>query len=109
LMINAVKYMDDHYMEDLNIEDISKRFLLSQSYFSYLFKTFTLKTFTEYLSDIRMSHAMELLQLSDKRVIDICFEVGFNNVDHFIRQFKKYTGRSPLSYRKSRNVGTDSY
>lgn len=100
-ILNAIKYINDHYADELSVEDIARRFSLSQSYFSYLFKTLTMKTFTEYLGSVRMSQAMELLRGSDKRVVDICFEVGFNNLNHFIRQFKRNTGRSPLSYRKS--------
>ncbi|NJD03517.1 MAG: helix-turn-helix domain-containing protein [Ruminiclostridium sp.] len=101
VIFNAVKYINEHYAEELYIEDIANKFLLSQSYFSYLFKILTLKSFTEYLNDLRIIKAMELLEESNKRVLDICFDVGFNNVNHFNRQFKRYTGRSPLSYRKS--------
>lgn len=98
---NAVKYIQEHYTEKLYIEDVANRFMLSKSYFSYLFKTQTLKSFTEYLKDYRIAKAMELLENTDMKIADICFEVGFNNLNHFNRQFKQCTGRSPLSYRKS--------
>ena len=87
--------------DELSIEEVSHKFALSQSYFSFLFKSITSKTFTEYLSKLRISIAMEFLRNTDKRVIDICCDVGFNNVNHFNRVFKQQTGISPISYRKS--------
>lgn len=99
-IFGSIKYINEFYSDDLSIEDVSKRFMLSQSYFSYLFKSITSKTFTEYLNGMRVSKAMELLRSTDKRVLDICYEVGFNNVNHFNRLFRQQTGISPLAYRK---------
>ncbi len=99
-IFNAIKYIDENYSSDLNVENVSKKFMLSQSYFRYLFKSINSMTFTEYLSSLRISRAMELLKTTDLRVLDICHEVGFNNVNHFNRLFGQKTGASPLMYRK---------
>ena len=99
-IFNAVKYIDTHYAEDLSMEKVSKVSALSQSYFSYLFKSITSKTFTEYVNDIRVANALELLRNTDKKVIDISYEVGYNNVNHFNRIFKRQMGITPLTYRK---------
>lgn len=99
-IFGAIKYIDEHYEDDLSVEEVAKKFMLSQSYFSYLFKAITSKTFTEYVNGIRISRAMELLRNTDKRVIDICFDTGFRNVNHFNRLFRQQTGISPLLYRK---------
>ena len=48
-----------------------------------------------------ISCALELLKTTDKRVLEICYDVGFNNVNHFNRMFKQYVGMSPVVYRKS--------
>ena len=77
--------------------------MFSQSYFSYLFKSITSKTFIEYLNQLRILKAMELLKTTDKRVLDICYEVGYNNVNNFNRLFRQQTGTSPLVYRKKVN------
>lgn len=100
-IFGAIKYIDEHYSEELSVEDVAKRFMLSQSYFSYLFKSITSKTFTEYLNGLRISRALELLKKTDKRVLDICYEVGFNNVNHFNRMFRQQIGIPPLTYRKN--------
>lgn len=99
-IFGAIKYIDEHYTDEPGIEDVARMFMLSQSYFSYLFKSITSKTFTEYLNGLRISKAMELLKSTDKRVIDICYDVGFNNVNHFNRSFRQQTGTSPLAYRR---------
>lgn len=111
-IFGAIRYLDEHYNENLSVEEVAKKFMLSQSYFSYLFKSITSKTFTEYVNDIRISKAMELLRNTDERVLDICYEVGFRNVNHFNRLFRHKTGVSPLMYRKqqqsmNQKQGTD--
>jgi AraC-like DNA-binding protein/mannose-6-phosphate isomerase-like protein (cupin superfamily) len=101
----ALKYINEHYSEELNVEDTAKNFALSQSYFSYLFKSITSNTFTEYVNSIRISKAMELLKNTDGKVLDICYDVGFNNVNHFNRVFRQQTGVSPRDFRKMERKG----
>ena len=94
-------YLKENHKEDLSVDDVAHRFLLSSSYFRYLFKSITSKTFTEYLNSIRIMKAMELLKTTDMRVLDISFEIGFNNVNHFNKVFKQQTGVTPVNYRKT--------
>ena len=97
----AIAYVDEHYKENITVDKISRLAMLSQSYFSYLFKSITEKTFVEYLNDLRIREAMQLLMYTGKRVIDICYETGFKNVNHFNRTFKKTVGVSPMQYRSN--------
>jgi AraC-like DNA-binding protein/mannose-6-phosphate isomerase-like protein (cupin superfamily) len=96
----AMRYISDNHMNDLNADEVAKKFALSLSYFRYLFKSITSKTFTEYLNSMRILKAMELLKTTDKRVLDISLETGFNNVNHFNKVFRQQTGITPLSYRR---------
>lgn len=96
----ALDYINANYNKTLSLEDVAKRSMLSQSYFSYLFKIVTSKTFVEYVNDLRISQAMELLRTTNRRVIDICCEVGFNNVNYFNKLFRQQTGVTPVFYRK---------
>ena len=79
--------------------------MLSPSYFSYLFKSITSKTFTEYLNTLRIASTQQLLKTTDKLILDICYEVGFNNVNHFNRMFKQSVGMSPKQYRNAKRDG----
>jgi YesN/AraC family two-component response regulator len=75
--------------------------MVSGSYFRYLFKNLTQKTFTEYVNYLRIKRATELLVKNyTDSVYDICFAVGFNNINYFNRLFKQQAGLSPLQYRK---------
>jgi len=100
-MIQAVHFIDEHYEEPITIEEVARLALLSQSYFSYLFKTLTDKTFVEYLHMMRIKKAMEMLKTTELRVVDICYDSGFNNINHFNRTFKTIVGASPTQYRAS--------
>lgn len=58
-------------------------------------------TFSQFVTRYRLNTACELLKHSQKQVSEICFMVGFNDLPHFIRVFKKAMGMSPTLYRKT--------
>lgn len=102
-LYNAIGFINTNYNKDIAIDDVAKVAMLSQSYFRYLFKQITQKTFTEYVNGLRITKAVELLKTRpDMKVIDICYEVGFNNVNHFNRIFRSETGTTPMQVRKRR-------
>ena len=82
--------------------------MMSKTYFCYIFKLLTQKTFTEYVSDLRIKKSLELLQNTDMSITRICYEVGFNDVTHFCRVFKKSVGLSAKKYRKLDAAGEDT-
>jgi AraC-like DNA-binding protein len=57
-------------------------------------------TLVEYIHSIRINTAKKLLQQSKMYVDDICYECGFNSVSFFNRKFKRYTGMTPMEYRR---------
>lgn len=87
----------------LHLDEMAKRAAMSPTYFSYMFKVLMGQPFTQYVNDIRIRKALDLLRMSDMSVMEICLETGFNNVSHFTRMFKKITGVSPMKYRKQSN------
>ena len=95
----AVDYVKENYKQDINIRNIAKIAMLSSSYFSSLFKTVTGTTFIEYLNNLRVQKALTLLTETNLRVLDICYEVGFNNVSHFNKVFRQYMGVNPQYFR----------
>lgn len=106
-IFHALDYMKEHYNENLNVTEVARRFALSPSYFRFLFKNITMNTFVEYLNNIRIVKACELLCTTDLRVLDISLETGFNNLKHFNEVFRQITGFTPLQYRKhNRNTWT---
>lgn len=105
-MEKAIRYVNEHYADPLSIESVARIAMLSLSYFSYLFKAITGKTVVEYINDLRIRKALQLLQETNDLVVDICFNTGFKNVSHFNRTFKNQVGISPTQYRKAYRKGS---
>ena len=102
-LYTSISYIKSNYNTDLTLEEAAKVALLSQSYYRYLFKQLTLKTFTEYLNDLRISKAIELLKANlNMKILEICYEVGYNNINYFNKIFRQVTGTTPTSFRKSK-------
>lgn len=96
----AIKYIDQNFYKDLKLDDACKQAMMSKSYFCYIFKIITQKTFTEYLVDMRIKKAMDLLVNTDLSITNISYNVGFNDSAYFCRVFKKMVGVSPKYYKK---------
>ena len=95
------RYIQRNYAIDLTTSMICEQFSCSKSYFSHNFKDYTGKTFREYLVDIRLNYAKQLLKHSNLSVTQISFSVGFNDSNYFSNVFKQKIGVSPLHYRKN--------
>lgn len=95
----AKDYIDSHYNEELSLEDVSREVNLSPQYFSRFFKNETGCNFIEYLTQVRISKAIELLKDNDLSVKEICYTIGYNDPNYFSRIFKKITGYSPSDHK----------
>jgi transcriptional regulator GlxA family with amidase domain len=105
----AMRYMNEAHAEDLDLAAVAKVAGLTKQNFSRLFKKQTGHTFASYLVLTRIYVACTLLTQTHQPVTEICFDVGFNNIANFNRQFLKICGRSPSDYRKiAHRMGTES-
>lgn len=96
----AKQYIQKNYMKPISLEEVSGIVGFNASYFSSLFKKETGINFLEYISEIRMGKAKEMLRETGLGISVICEEVGYNDIKHFTKSFKKYTGIKPNEYRK---------
>lgn len=92
------QFMYDNYSTNLSIEICAKKCNLSVSRFAHIFKETTGKAPLEYLTDIRISKAKELLANFNYSVLEVAEMVGFSSQHYFSRIFKKHTGISPKKY-----------
>jgi AraC-like DNA-binding protein len=99
-----LKYIENHYMDKITIADIANELSLSQSHFMKYFKNTMGTSFIDYLNEYRLTMASRLLVASDSSILDIASEVGFENLSHFNRSFKKRFGQTPSTYRKEHNA-----
>ena len=96
----ALKTIENEFTQVLTIDELAKKSGMSKYYFSREFKKYMGTTLHEYLITTRISHAKELLNYTNKGVEQIAYEVGFNQVSHFIQMFKNRERCTPLRYRK---------
>jgi AraC-like DNA-binding protein len=92
-------YISDRYAEELSLLKIAAHFGLNPSYFSRLFTKHTGKHVFEYLNSIRIRKSCLLLKRSSLSILEIAFSVGYNNLSHFNRYFRRVTGMSPREFR----------
>lgn len=98
----AMGFIRTNYMQDISIDDVAASVFLSSGYLSIIFKEETGYTVLEYITYVRMNKAKELvLQGTGLKVKEIAEQVGYHNVQSFIRYFKKYFGETPMAYRKN--------
>ena len=96
----AKRYIQQHYREALRLEDVSSAVGFNATYFSTLFKKETGQNFTDYLTELRIGKARELLSGDKVSVQDVAEMVGYSDLKYFSRLFKKSTGVSPSDYKK---------
>ena len=97
----VIRHINKHYQEELDAGSCSAMVNLSYSYFSRSFKRITGRSFKEYLNEVRINHAQELLMTTDKSVMQVALECGYNNVSYFIMLYKTMKGTTPLGSRKA--------
>ncbi|PFM79854.1 DNA-binding response regulator [Bacillus sp. AFS077874] len=100
LMILAREYIAHHFIEDLSLEQVANYLKLNPVYFSKLFKKQTGETFSDYLMNLRINKAKQLMEKRELNLKEICYQVGYNDPNYFSRVFKKCTNESPKEYRK---------
>ncbi len=98
----AIEYMEEHYEEKLMLSEVAEHIFVSQWHLSKLLNKFCGKNFSEILNTIRIDRAKELLGNPEYRISDLTEMVGFSDVAHFSRVFKKMEGISPNEYRNTK-------
>jgi two-component system response regulator YesN len=96
----AISYIDSHFADtNLSLPAVAGRAHLSPSHFCAVFSQETGKTFKEYLTEIRMQRARELLRGTALKSFEIADQIGYNDPHYFSYVFRKHTGQSPMEYR----------
>ena len=100
---DALKVIAHNFHEDKDVSFYAGMCNLSISHFTHRFKAVTGKSLKEYVAYIRVEKAKELLYNTNLSVKEIAESVGYSDQNYFSRIFKKYSGESPLGYRKKYN------
>ena len=99
IMQKALDFIHCHYTEELTLQLVSSHVHISRNYFSVLFKRFIGENFIDYVMNLRIQKAKELLENTSLRVYEVAEQSGFNDVKYFSKLFKKLIGSSPIEFR----------
>lgn len=103
LIVDIKKYVEKNYMLDITVKDLSDEFFYSPNYLNGLFKKKVGKSIPDYITEIRINTARELLVKSSMKIYEIVEVVGYKRASHFNSIFKRYVGVTPKEYRGKDN------
>lgn len=101
ILRKAVDYIHEHYSEQITLKEVADDAFVSTYYISRMFKKELGKNFVDYLNEIRLEKAKELLKDVKYKTYEVAEMVGIPDAHYFSRLFKKYEGITPTEYRYS--------
>lgn len=104
VVTNCIKYLEENYYKQISLKELGDFSGYSDVHLLRLFKKDTGKTPHDYLTELRIRHAKEMLNSTDLTIEAISFECGFKSTSHFKTLFKSYTGLTPGNYRKNTTI-----
>ncbi|TLS49003.1 response regulator [Paenibacillus antri] len=96
----AKQYIRENLGKDLTLSEVADFVYLNPVYLSRLFKLETGSGFSDYVTEVRMNLAAQLLRDTNLKIYEICEKAGYKDVRHFYKLFKRYAGFSPSEYRE---------
>lgn len=105
IVMKALNYIDTHYVNShMSLLEASKAIGLSPPYLSRIFKEEMEQSFVEYVTELRMKKAREMLGDPAAKVFEVAEAVGYTDYGYFVRVFKRVVGHSPSDYRKQQGI-----
>lgn len=98
-IMRAMRFIEKNLKQRLTLEAIAEDVNLAPSYFSSLFKKTMNEGVISYINRKKIQLALELLNVQDYSLLELCEEVGIVNEGYFCKLFKEYTGDTPKQYR----------
>ena len=99
-----MQYIDAHCSQKLCLAELGEVVHMSPAYLSHIFRETTGFSLWDYITARRIELAKHLLLSTNRKILDIAFECGFQNSTHFNKSFRKQTGVTPSEYRGERSI-----
>jgi two-component system, response regulator YesN len=96
----AIDYLHEHYNEQVTLNEVAENVYVSTFYISRMFKKELGKSFVDYLNDVRIEKAKELLKDVKYKTYEVAELVGISDPHYFSKLFKKYSGMTTSEYRE---------
>lgn len=100
ILRKAIDYIHEHYSEQITLNEVAENIYVSTFYISRMFKKELGKSFVDYLNDVRIEKAKELLKDIKYKTYEVAEIVGISDPHYFSKLFKKYSGMTPSDYRE---------
>ncbi|SHG40567.1 helix-turn-helix domain-containing protein [Pedobacter caeni] len=100
LIETIIDYSFKHYLGPLSLKEVAEIARMSIPSFCRFFKRNIKKSYFDFIREIRIGRACKLLRETNRPILDICYDSGYNSWPNFSKQFKDVTRRSPSQYRK---------
>jgi AraC-like DNA-binding protein len=94
------QHVSDNFQRKITLSEIASVANLSAKAFCRYFKSKTRKTFYDFLLEVKVAHACNLLSEKDMTISEVCYDSGFNNLSNFNRYFKKIMSKTPTDYKR---------
>ncbi|MBN2532536.1 MAG: PocR ligand-binding domain-containing protein [Spirochaetales bacterium] len=96
----AKEYIQQNFCSNIKLTDVSHEVSISPYYLSHIFKKMTGISFIEYLTQVRIEKARELLTSTELDIINIAYTIGYNDSNYFSKVFRKKNGLTPREFRQ---------
>jgi len=109
LIEKAKCYIEEHCREPISFEKLAQETGISSRHFRRLFRSLYGKSTVDYLTELRMNHARQLMRQPDIPLWEVAQSVGYHDESHFRRTFKNYVGIAPALYLKNQHLKVAAY
>lgn len=96
----ALQYIEDHLHQNISVGKLADQSCMSEANFYRCFKNQLGISPVEFINQKRIEQAKKMLSNIEQSIADVSLACGFNSLNHFFKQFKKYTGSTPANFRK---------
>jgi two-component system response regulator YesN len=103
VFLSILHYVNSNYHQNLSLQMLGDEFYMNRNYISQLFIKHVSQSFTDYLAELRVRHACELLTNSNLPIHQVGERVGYPDAYYFSKIFKKIVGKTPREYRANRS------
>lgn len=95
----GIRYIEKHFYDDISLSCVAEKVRMHPNYFAVVFKKKTGVSYLDYLTNIRIKKAKELLTNPDLKVYEVSQMVGYYSPKYFSKLFKQHTGKTPNEWR----------
>ncbi len=99
-MDKVFKYLFNNFSNEVKLDDVAAIANMNKQAFCRFFKTRSQKTLVEFINEIRIAHAIKLMNAKDMNIGAIAYDCGYNSISNFNNFFKRVTGQTPSSFKK---------